>query len=179
MATIRIEDIIRKLDNFECPYLWVNINNIIGIDKQAEKDKNRKNWYAEKELFDMTFSNGDYLTEYYSECLKEPGLIISLKQFLDVIYFMIVELGCHAPATFLIDINGVVINRGNASKVLNKLWGWYLSQRNDFVADILRDYILELFQIGSLWGMNGRGRFFNCLSKEENDKLNKLYTRNH
>lgn len=175
MTSILIDDIVKKLDNCERPYLWININNITGIDKQDEKNKNRKNWYAKEELFDMTFSNGDYLTEYYKNCLDEPNCSISHEQFLDVIYFIVVELGCHAPATFLIDEDGIVINEKNASKVLSLLWGWYLSQQNDFVADILRDYIIELFQIGSLWGSNGQGRFVDYLSEEENNKLKNLY----
>lgn len=174
MTSIRMEDLIKKLDNFECPFLWININDIVGIDTQDEKNKNRMNWYAEEELYDMTFTNGDYLTEYYNKCLDEPNCNISYEQFLEVIYFIIVELGCHAPATFLIDEDGIVINKENASKMLSILWGWYLSQRDDFVGYILRDYIVELFQMGSLWGMNGRGRFVDYLSEVENDQLNKL-----
>lgn len=41
----------------------------------------------------MTFSNGDYLTEYYRNCLDESNCNISREKFLDVIYFIIVELG--------------------------------------------------------------------------------------
>ncbi|MCZ4279669.1 hypothetical protein O4H49_02690 [Kiloniella laminariae] len=170
------------------PYCWVSPEDVGGIDRQEVLANNRKRWFLSvKEyrlLRDDEFARGHdpadvSLTEYLTDCLLEresltaipPELRITGRDYVEAVRYMICELGS-SYASNMLQMYRDLIDETNASACLVCLQEEF-EPAEPFIKDILRDFILEVFQFGELW--YEEGKYKNVLTDAQNRFLRKIY----
>ncbi len=155
---MHINEIVKRLEN-EGPYKFVHPDKILGIDSDKIMDKNRIKWYSK-----IKVDEGDDLgldteiAEYLDQILLEqenlqkkgysPKMLNGLT-FVDAIISLICRFGS-SYAGYNLSMWSCLLNERNAQDCLDALRSAY-EKSDDFITDILRDFIIDFFRYGSLW----------------------------
>ncbi len=176
---ININELSERVENYG-PYEWVDPKNICGTDVYKTKAENRKKWFGR---FCETYESddekiADYLTDCLLDCeglrMKENSSVyinINGKMLVEAAICLICEYGSSYAGVHL-SIWHNLINDKNAQECLDLLVSAY-EKSEPFVKDILRDFILELYRIGSLW-TSDNDCYEKILDKNSNDFLKRI-----
>ncbi|MDM3872124.1 hypothetical protein QSV34_12280 [Porticoccus sp. W117] len=172
-----MNDLNKDLENPDEAILrWLRPIDVSGVDSESLLKLNEKKWFATGLRDDENETADEIITDYLRECLSRQDKLVSenkdipkdavidAKMLVDAAIFLICFLGSSYAAT-LLSWSRELISPDNASDCLVDLSEAYANSQS-FVRDILRDFILEIYRYGPLWGDEGR-EVFNTLNDDQ------------
>ena len=170
---MKINELANKIDRFECNEL-INVYDLV-INYQNIYDHNKEQWYKKIDPCEEFFESDDeIIVDYFSSYFQQHE--IDVNAYIKICLFLIGTLGSSYAATNLSPY-GRCINESNANMVLNSVIQKYLDSE-EFVQDILKNFIIDTFQCGELWGQE-ISLYSNNLSEDNNNFISNLLKSDH
>lgn len=185
---IHIDNLSKRLSDYG-PFEWVFPENVLGIDKDKVRNINKEKWFSSKAgIDDLAIENeseDETITDYLLDCLSEQNLGIdenlktekSMKIDGITLVKTAIELICGFGSSYagvLLTTYRELINESNVQECMKLLKNTYEKSMEPFIKDILRDFILDIFEFGPLLN-NASGKYYKFLNKDSNDFLKKIY----
>jgi hypothetical protein len=185
MSSLSISDIRRAQD--ECIDIdeWVHPAEISGYDAASARVAAIERAQDLSPDSDFNDTPDTLITDHLRRCLDRrrelvsagkqipPGLQVSPFQYIDALIFLVLELessyACYGLGSALYQQDEFLCGE-HASEVLEKLRGALFKASNQHQWDMVRDIILEIFQLAYPW-TGERIRFQEWLSESERSFL--------
>ena len=179
---MHLSEIKHRIDS-EGPFYWVSPDQITGISTSKIKLCNQEKWFRRIDSPNSIESEDEIITDYLYECLLQNEAVLpsntEISQnirvdgitFIQGSIYLICQLGSSYAATHLSHWRNLVVE-DEASHCLMLLSSAYRTE-SSFIRDILRDFILDVFQFGPLWEP-AEGVFANILGHEQNSFLKEI-----
>jgi len=178
---------LRDRINCDGPYEWVD-PQLVDLDTAFVKELNRRKWFCKYDLTEDSESEDEVITDYLYECLLEqknltdsgkiipPELNVNAVMLVRAGIYMISNLGSSYAATHLSSWREL-LTASNSNQCFDLLSEAY-KKSDSFAQDILRDFILGLFQYGPFWE-SPDGVFSIELGDKKNAFLKAIYERGY
>ena len=175
---MHVDEMNRRIEA-EGPYVWCDPWDVEGVDFAAVKSWNERRWFSpvnvkieeEEETPDEVIV--EYLCSVITRILNlrlyrkqtEPDLDIDGVKLVKSIVFLVCEMGSSYAATIM-GMQRRLVKPADAKECFALVKDAYDSS-TWFVRDILRDFIIDLFEFGPLWEDEPYGGRFSELWTEE------------
>ncbi len=186
---MHLNDLKERIETDGC-FEWIHPKMVGGIEPYKLKVYNENKWFRRSEIKDSDSyeSEDEIITDYLYECLIERKMLIDngedIPEALNVNAIMLVKAGVYLICDLGSSYAGThlahwreLLSKGDVSDCLDVLISAHGVTPESFIRDILRDFILELFSFGTLWGYHeNEGKHSALLSNEHNDFLRKIFS---
>ncbi|WP_419905009.1 hypothetical protein [Kiloniella sp.] len=192
-----LKELMRR-NELGVPNLWLDIRSVTGFEKSFISINNFRKWFMPTHpLLKGRPDRADNFTQYLLGCFQGPCFILDKEKklqptpaltgidFIEAASYLICDMGSSTAAKKLTQHGKSLITLENAKSCLEILRLRHAEVEN-YIKDILRDFILDLFQYapleqpdlnGEIEGEPGKGGsvFTKVLSNEQNEFLKEIF----
>lgn len=174
---MHVDEMNRRIEA-EGPYVWCDPWDVEGVDFAAVKSWNERRWFSPVNVeIEEEDTPDEVIVEYLCSVMTErwyvetyrkpvgPGLDFDGVRWVKAVVFLVCQTGSSYAAVIL-GMHREIVKPADAKECFALVKDAYDSS-TWFVRDILRDFIIDLFEFGPLWEDEPYGGRFSELWTEE------------